>query len=128
MCKSSSFGRFAPLASLKDLRDNGALANAHAENLALLIPLIPLRRIMLGCDEDGLAGDIKTVAMDEINLKLFVTKKTMPCFFETCITTGKSFAAFIGRNISIAFAWKTGSAAWWSISTTCSWEGGGREI
>ena len=28
-----------------------------------------------------------------------------------------------GKENIDAFFWKTGSAVWWSISTTCSWEG-----
>ena len=43
----------------KYVRDNSALVSAHAENLALFIDTIDtVRRIMLGCDEDGLAGDV----------------------------------------------------------------------
>lgn len=45
----------------------------------------------------------------------------MPCFFDTCMETGKSFVASAVKYTSTAFLAKGGSGAVWSISTTWSY-------
>ena len=88
---------------------------------------------MFGCDEDGLArnavhvhacASLEIVEMHEVE---FRDEEKVPCFFETCIANGRSFVTSGGKKTLTAFSWKSGSAALWSVPTTCSLAGGDRQ-